>query len=101
MLPLQQFSSKCPSDFKLDSTVEASVTQLQVTTVDEHGEPVNVVEALGGSGLDLPAGYTVKYRVKESHWAPVLWTTDATASDPALGEFQVDLGTGHTKYPGV
>jgi hypothetical protein len=101
MLPLQQFASACPRDFKLDSTTEATVGSISLTVTDEKGDPVDVVSAVGGTGTDLPAGYTAKYTVKEAHWAPVLWTEDAVAAAPSVGEFQVDLGTGHTKYPGV
>jgi hypothetical protein len=102
MLPLPTFATKCPRDFKTDSTMESSTGSIIVRVVDPvSAAPVDIVEAVGGVGAVLPDGYTVEYRVREAHWAPMLCTIPVLAGNPAEGTFDIPLTPVETKYPGV
>jgi len=101
MLPLQQFSTTCPRDFRVNSVAESSEETITLYVVDEHGNPVDIATAVGGVGGALPADYTMEYRVREAHWTNKLNTVEALPVDLTGGVVQVDLTLADTKYPGI
>lgn len=101
MLPLQQFSTACPRDFKLNSVAASSVGSITLRVVDSVGNPVDLSQAVGGINGELPAGYTMEYRVREAHWAPQLNAIEAQAVNLTGGVVSVDMGLADTKYPGI
>jgi hypothetical protein len=101
MLPLQQFSSACPRDFKLNSVAESSAAVITLNITNAQGNPVNLVEAVGGTGETLPDGYTMEYRIREAHWANQLNSLEVQEVDLTSGVVSVDMSATDTKFPGT